>query len=491
MMGENISVKTTLPNQASHSTQQALKERIKELKCLYSIVNLSINQKLSLEDFLQRAVEFIPPGFQYPEITCAKISYLNRSYKTDNFRKSKWKLASLIKVKGNNDSSIEVFYSKKISPGTKDPFLKEERKLILSISSQLGVVIKTKLVERELHIKESMITSSLDGIAIADLKGSLTFVNDAFLRMWGYDQKDEILGMSVLEFWKVKSGARSVVSKSKKEGSWIGELVGMRKDGTYFDVHLSATIVKDKFNNPLCKMACFIDITDQKRTEAELKKSQEELRNLAGHLQDLREQERKLMAHKIHDELGQELTVLKIDLTFLTEKLPRDQKNLLDLTRSMMKTINKTAQTVRRISTELRPSLLDDVGLIPAVEWYVKEFQKHTRIKCEFFADNGDINPDIKKSTVLFRVLQEALTNVARHAAATRIKVSLSKKPDKLILKIRDNGKGISQNQISSSKSFGLLGIRESVFSLRGKMEIKGIPDKSTTIKVSLPLDKD
>lgn len=490
-MVEKKPVNTSLPMQDTNSIQQASKERIKELECLYSITNLSIDQKLSLDAFLQRAVEFFPPGFQYPEITCAKISYLNRSYKTDNFRKSKWKLSSLIKVTGNDVGSVEVFYSKKISPSTKDPFLKEERALILSICSQLGVIIEKKLVERELHIKESIIASAIDGIAIADLKGSLTFVNDAFLRMWGYDQKDEILGMSVLEFWKIKSGARNVVTKSKKEGSWIGELVGLRKDGKSFDVHLSANLVKDKFGNPICKMACFYDISDQKRTEAELKKSQEELRSLGSHLQNLREQERKLMAHKIHDELGQELTVLKMDLSFLKEKLPRDQKNLLDLTKSMMKTINKTIRTVRRISTELRPSLLDDVGLIPAIEWYVKEFQKRTRIKCEFFTDNRDINPDIKKSTVLYRVLQEALTNVVRHAAATKIKVSLSTKPDKLILKIRDNGKGITQNQISSSKSFGILGIWESLFSLRGKMEIKGIPDKSTTVKVSLPLDKD
>lgn len=482
-------MKQSKPN--SDSTLLALKERIKELKCLYSITNLSIDQKLSLEDFLQRAVEFIPPGFQYPKITCAKISYLNHFYKTDNFRKSKWKLSSLIKVTGNDDGRVEVFYSKKISPSTKDPFLKEERALILYISSQLGIVIHNKLVERELYIKESTMNSALNGIAMSDLKGNLTFVNNAFLRMWGYDQKDDILGMSVLEFWKIKSGARSVLTKTKKEGSWMGELEGLRKDGKYFDVHLSATLVKDKLGNPICKMACFIDITDQKRAETELKKSQEELRSLAGHLQNLREQERKLMAHKIHDELGQELTVLKMDLSFLKEKLPIDQKDLLDLTKSMMKTIDKTVRTVRRISAELRPTLLDDVGLISAVEWYIEEFQKRTKIKCEFFTDNGDLNPDIKKSTVLFRVLQEALTNVARHAAATRIKVSLSTKPDKLILKIRDNGKGITQTQISSSKSFGILGIRESMFSLRGKMEIKGIPDKSTTIKVSLPLEKD
>ncbi|MFC2166755.1 PAS domain S-box protein [Acidobacteriota bacterium] len=475
--------------QNPESTTQTLKERIKVLKCLYSITGLSTDHRLSLEDFLQRAVKYIPLGFQYPEFICARISYLNRSYITDNFRKSKWNLACLIKVTGNDVGSVEVYYSKNTTPGNEDPFLKEERELILSICSQLGVSIENKVLIEELHIKERTMASALNGLAISDMKGKLTYVNDAFIRMWGYDQKDEVLGMSVLEFWKIKSGARDVVTKSKKEGTWIGELVGMRKDGTFFDVQISANLVRDIFGNPICKMACFHDITDHKRAESELKNSQTELRSLTSHLQNLREQERKRMAHKIHDELGQELTILKMDLSLLKEILPTDQKNLLDLTSSMMKSIDKTALTVRRISAELRPRLLDDVGLIHAIEWHIKEFQKRTKIKCEFIADNRDINPDIKKSIVLFRVMQEALTNTARHAAATRIKVSLSTKPDKLILIFKDNGKGITQKQISNSKSFGILGIRESVLSLNGSMEIKGIPDKSTTIKVSLPLD--
>jgi len=473
------------------STQQALKALLKELECLHSITNLPIDQTLSLEDILQRAVECIPSGFQYPEIICAKISYLNRSYTTNNFRKSKWMLASLIKVKGNDVGSVEVYYLKKPVRKIEDPFLMERKNLIISASRQLGVIIENKIVERELHIREEAIASAIVGIGFADLKGNVIYINEAFLRMWGYNNKNEVLGRQTTEFWKQITEVSKLRRTVSQKGAFTGELLGLRKDGTTFNVHLATHVVKDRSGTPINMMACFHDVTDQKRAEDELKESQAELRSLASHLLVLREQERKRMAHKIHDELGQELTVLKMDLSLLKEKLPTDQKNLLDLTKSMMKTIDKTAHTVQRISTELRPRLLDDVGLIPAIEWYVKEFQKHTRIKCEFFTDNEDINPDIKKSTVLFRVLQEALTNVARHASATRIKVSLSTKPDKLILKVRDNGKGITQNQISSSKSFGILGIRESVFSIKGKMEIKGIPFKSTTLKVSLPLDKD
>ena len=468
---------------------EALKERTKELKCLYSLTSISNDHELSLDDLLQRAVEFIPLGFQYPEIGCAKISYKNRSYKTDNCRKSKWRLASPINVSGKDVGSVEVFYSKNPSANTKDPFLKEERELILSIGSQLGVTIENKVLYEELIIRDKAISSAIVGIAYSDLKHKLIYVNDAFIKMWGYEHKSEILGRHGVEFWKQKKELYKVIRRVTQKRAYTGELVGLKKDGTTFDVFYSVHIVTDRFGNPICRMGFFHDITEHKRADAELENSQKELRSLTSHLQNLREQERKRMAHRIHDELGQELTVLKMNLDLLKDKLPKDQKDLLDLTGSMMKTLNKTARTVQRMSTELRPRLLDDIGLIPAMEWYIKEFQKHTGIKCEFITDDGDINPDTKTSTVLFRVLQEALTNTARHADATRIKISLTAKPDKLILKIRDNGKGITQNQITSSNSFGILGIRESVLSLRGQTEIKGIPDKSTTIKVSLPLD--
>ncbi|MCJ7582369.1 MAG: PAS domain S-box protein [Candidatus Aminicenantes bacterium] len=457
-------------------------------ECLHYIANLSIDHRLSLEDFLQRAVKFIPLGFQNPKIICAKISFQNRSYTTKNFQKSKWNLACLIKVAGNDVGSVEVFYLKKTFPNTDDPFLKEERKLILAICSQLGVSIENKVLLEELHIKENAIASALNGVSFSDLKNKITYVNDAFLRMWGYDQKDEVLGKSSLEFAKPKSAVHKIAAQITKEGSWSGEIVGVRKDGTFFDVQVSATVVRDKFGNPIRKMACFRDITERKEAESQLKKSQEELRSLASHLLVLREQEKKRMAHKIHDELGQDLTILKMELSFLKEKLPTDHKKLIDLTKSMIKTIDKTSLSVRRISAELRPRLLDDVGLIPAIEWYIEEFQKRTRIKCEFIADNGGINPPIKISIVLFRVLQEALTNTSRHAAATRIKVSLSENQKNLIFKIKDNGKGITEKQISKPNSFGILGIRESVISINGDLKIKGIPDKSTTIEVSLPL---
>ena len=469
---------------------QELMERVKELKCLHSITRLSVDQNESIEEFLQCAVELIPSGFQFPENAGAKITYRNRSYTTENFKRTSWKLAASIEVMGDDSGRLEVYYLKKVAPQAKDLFLKEERELIQTIGLHLASIIRSKILYEEFIIREKAIATAIAGVAFADLKSHLIYVNDSFLKMWGYKNKQEVLGRHAAEFWQQRRAANRVINVVSRQGAFIGELVGLKKDGTVFDVHLSANMVRDRFGNPTCRMACFFDITAQKEAEAELKRSQKELRGLAAHLQNLREQERKRMAHKIHDELGQELTALRMELSQLREKLPKDQKDLFDMAGSMSKTVEKTARTVQKISAELRPRLLDDVGLVAAMRWQVEEFQKRTGIKCELLFDDEGMKPDLKKAIVIFRILQEALTNTARHARATRMTISLSEKSEKLILKIKDNGRGITEEQTSGSRSFGVLGIKEAALSLHGKVEIKGIPDKSTTIKVTLPIGK-
>jgi len=156
----------------------------------------------------------------------------------------------------------------------------------------------------------------------------------------------------------------------------------------------------------------------------------------------------------------------------------------------MSRLIDTTIRTVKRISTELRPGVLDDLGLMAAIEWQAQEFQERTRIKCELTADGEDMNLDLDLATAVFRILQEALTNVARHANATRVEVSLMERDGQLVLQVRDNGKGITEKQIAHPKSFGLIGMRERVRSWNGTVKIDGISGKGTIVKVSIPLKR-
>jgi len=251
---------------------------------------------------------------------------------------------------------------------------------------------------------------------------------------------------------------------------------------------ISSSIVRTAEGKPLYFISHVQDITARKRAKEELKKSREALKNLAGHLQSVREGERTCIAGEIHDELGQALTALKMDLFWLRKRLPGDQTPYLKKIQTMVDLTDRTIVTMKRISTDLRPSMLDDLGLVAAIQWQAEEFEKRMGIKCAAAVDFEEIELDEEKRTAIFRIFQETLTNIARHADATRARVYLRKRAKRLELEVRDNGKGITEEQISDPKAYGLLGIRERVQFLDGEVKISGTPNKGTKVLVKIPL---
>ena len=254
---------------------------------------------------------------------------------------------------------------------------------------------------------------------------------------------------------------------------------GFRKDDLYLLTGLSSPAALAIENALLYDKS--------KRAEEELRKSRERLRNLSKYLQSSREQERTSIAREIHDDLGQILSALKMDLSWLGKRLPKNQ-TLVEKKKSMEKILNDAIKTVKRIITDLRPSLLDDFGLIAAIEWQAEDFQTRTGLECKVTIEPEYFVVDQDRSTSLFRIFQETLANITRHANATEISVSLTKKDGEVVLKVTDNGKGITKKEISNTKSFGLLGIRERVHLFGGKMEIKGVKGKGTTVEVRIPV---
>ena len=234
-------------------------------------------------------------------------------------------------------------------------------------------------------------------------------------------------------------------------------------------------------------VAVYNDITERRRDREELEKSRQELRDLSARLTSSREEERKLLGYEIHDEPGQALTALKMDLYWLSKNLTAGQEPLAEKTASMLNLIDTTVKTVKRISTGLRPGMLDDLGLVAALEWQAGEFQERTGVKINLSFEPADIRVDAEQSIALFRIFQELLTNVARHAAATRIDACLQEKDGALELSVRDNGKGIKPKAVTDSKSFGLIGMRERCHHLGGTVDIRGNPGKGTSVTVNLP----
>ena len=231
------------------------------------------------------------------------------------------------------------------------------------------------------------------------------------------------------------------------------------------------------------------NIAERNQAEEKLKKSQQELRDLYNRLESIREEERTRISREIHDELGQMLTALKIDLSWLEKKVDNRQKLVLERTQTMSTLIDKTIQSVQTISTNLRPEVLDMLGLTEAIEWQAQEFQKRTGIECKINSSLCDLDLDPDLSTAIFRILQETLTNVARHAGASKISIEFHKKNCTLTLEVQDNGKGISKDQVSNSKSLGLIGIRERALLWNGQVKISGIKGKGTTVAVKIQVN--
>jgi signal transduction histidine kinase len=225
-------------------------------------------------------------------------------------------------------------------------------------------------------------------------------------------------------------------------------------------------------------------------TNAQLEASRAQLLRLAIHEQTAREEERTRLAREIHDELGQDLMGLKMDLAWLQKHTPPEQKGLWQKLRAMSDLVDTTIQHMRRLATELRPGILDDLGLLAAIEWQLQEFEKRTGVRSRFITNVGEVALDADETTTFFRILQETLTNVARHARATQVKVSLDQERDYVTLRVQDNGRGITEGEAAGLQSLGLLGMRERVTLRSGDFHIQGTPGQGTTVVVRLPLPK-
>ncbi|TGK02063.1 GAF domain-containing sensor histidine kinase [Leptospira selangorensis] len=231
-------------------------------------------------------------------------------------------------------------------------------------------------------------------------------------------------------------------------------------------------------------------VFERRDAENHLKTSGEQLRALSARLQEVREEERLLVAREIHDELGQLLTVLKIDLTLLKNNFQKSKSSdsVVSELLSMIKVADSGIESVQRIATELRPLILEDLGLLEGIEWYAKDFEKRTGIRCEIRIPVGILSLEKDASIALFRIFQEALTNAARHSKASSIQVSCLEEGRFLILKIQDNGIGIDPKKMNQSKSLGLIGMRERAVVLGGEVSISGGPGKGASVIVKIPI---
>jgi PAS domain S-box-containing protein len=298
-------------------------------------------------------------------------------------------------------------------------------------------------------------------------------VNDAAVKHYGYSH-DEFIGMPV-----------KVIQAASDLSGPTGMVSHIKKNGTITDAEIVSTAIS--YEN---KSACLVlvnDLTQKLKAENEIKQINHELHELSLHLQNIREEERIQIARDIHDELGQQLTGLKMEVYALDKKVKSDDIAIRGRFTDIVVLVEEIVKSVRRIAANLRPSMLDDLGLVAALKWQSQEVENRFGIQIHFACDLPEIDMPVGVSTGLFRIYQEALTNAVRHANAHVIESSLKIMNSRIILKIEDDGKGIEAEAVSKEKSFGLLGIKERVFVMEGEYSLKSEPGKGTCLTISVP----
>jgi two-component system sensor histidine kinase UhpB len=394
---------------------------------------------------------------------------------------------------------LQKVFESKIKKSCEVSLLKEGNELLyVHIDATAGIdgqeckmtmvdITERKRAELEIVMLAHSLRSVNECVSITDMEDKIMFVNESFLKTYGYDENELVeKRMSIVLSLNNPMELVAEILPATLRGGWIGELWNKRKDGSEFQIHLSTNTVRNKDGKTLGLIGVAKDITELKKDEEEIKESKRQLEQLYSHLTDVRENERAGISREIHDELGQSLTALKMDLNWTKENVAN--KMLFDKKlNGMINIVTETIRKVQKISSDLRPGMLDDLGLIPAIEWYCQEFEERTGLQCHLVLKEIPLL-NSKNILTLFRILQEGLTNIIRHANAKSVEVKLYYSPGKIFLEINDDGIGISKEKINSKDSIGLIGMKERLRQFNGTLEIFSSKNNGTSLLISIPI---
>lgn len=370
--------------------------------------------------------------------------------------------------------------------------LKERRHALITFTdwNEHGII---EAAARQSEKKYRKLHASMrDGFVYVHMDGRIVESNAQYRDMLGYTE-EELARLTYTDITPAEwhsFEAQIVEEQILRLGySEVYEKEYVRKNRQRFPVELRTFLIRDEQGNNEGMWAIVRDITDRKNAELLLARSKRALGVLNAHIQDVREEEKKHIAREIHDDLGQRLTALKMDVAWLLSNL-KPAGNALEHLKGMRALIDESLLALRQLTRRLRPQILDDLGFFVAVEWQVKDFMQRFGTPCTLHIDSKDVVLENNLSLSLFRIIQEALTNAARHSHATAISIDFTHDRDWIHISIRDNGIGISEKEIASITSFGILGMKERVEHCNGTFLITGKKDSGTTISISVPISK-
>lgn len=338
---------------------------------------------------------------------------------------------------------------------------------------------------------------SLAGAYCTTFDGVILDCNESLASMLGYSSREEVMQLRAPDLYFGDSDRNSFIEELRRTGVLTNSEICLRKkDGSPIHILENVILLPDENGQRRIIQGTMIDITERKLAEEALRESEQRYRALADELrhamqrvESVREEERARIARELHDELGQVLTVLNMDLHWLKGRVAIEDGAIRGRIDSMCELVNNTIRSVREICVDLRPAVLDDLGLIPAIEWLAREFESRMGIRCEARLPSSTRQIRGEQATALFRILQESLTNIVRHARAQTVRVTLDVELDELTLTVADDGIGISPERSHGSHSVGLVGMRERALRWGGNVSVTGAPMAGTTVVVRMPLN--
>jgi PAS domain S-box-containing protein len=372
------------------------------------------------------------------------------------------------------------------------------RQLAKAIEELKYEIAEHKKSEEELRLAYQSLSYHVENTPLAVIE----FDKDLYIKRWSKRAEvifgwkaSEVLGKNVYDpdfpiIYKDDIKEVDKINDQLIKGTVAGNLSHNRnytRDGTVIDCEWHNSVLRDEDGRVITILSLVHNVTERKKAEETLNQSYNEIRRLTEHLQNIREEERANIAREIHDELGQQLTVLKMDVRGLNKKLSPTDGPIKQKIADIIDLLDATVKSVRRISSELRPNLLHNLGLVAAMEWHLNEFEKRSGIEVIFNKSKKELKlPDSIKNG-LFRIFQESLTNISRHANANTIKVAINQKNQKITLSIEDDGQGFEIEKIATKQTFGILGMKERSQMMGGNYEIRSRPGKGTTVIVAVP----
>lgn len=401
-------------------------------------------------------------------------------------------------LKNQHFSHLEYPYLTKLG---EIRWLSQSASLIIENNEPVGFhlvardVTERRLFESALRESEERFRLSFEdasiGMCIVDLEGYILRANQQMSNIFGYT-KAEFAEMHVndIAYQEDKNLSSDFIKKASNGGL---EQTGFEKRYYHKDGHtvygyVSSSLIKSTEGRPLYFISHVQDITLRRKAEIEIEDSRRRLRELTAHIQEAREAERTMIARELHDELGQAMTALNMDTIWLKKNIPMVSDNITDKIDSMKSVIDSAITTMKRLSAELRPAILDDLGLKAAIEWQAEEFLSRASIKYRIdeTIENVSISPE--RSVAIFRIFQECLNNIVKHANATEVRISLILENGNLILTVKDNGIGITKDNVNSCETYGIIGMKERAAYLNGYVSIEGESNIGTTVMITIPL---